>query len=78
LSHSARRVVCISNRALLGEDASGNFGSASPGETLEGLLSVGREYELIGEEDGMFRVVTESGDDYLFPKEMFRVIEKQP
>jgi hypothetical protein len=69
------RVVCIDNHSLLGEDDDGNLSAPKPGETLEGLLSIGSEYELLGEEDGFFRVVADDGDDYLFPKEMFRIVQ---
>lgn len=76
MSESARRVVCIDNRAFLGFDEEGNLTAPQSGETMDGLLSIGREYTLLGEEDGFFRVVADDGDDYLFPKEMFRVVAR--
>lgn len=36
----------------------------------------GKEYEMKGETHGMWRIVDESGDDYLYSPEMFEVVEE--
>lgn len=36
----------------------------------------GKSYEVIAIEKGWYRIMTELDDDYLFPPEIFEVIEK--
>ena len=36
----------------------------------------GREYEKLGEEHGLWRVVDETEEDYLYPPSWFEAIEK--
>ena len=38
-------------------------------------LSEGVEYEVIGEDSGMFMVVNDQGEDYLYPKSIFHINE---
>lgn len=38
-------------------------------------LTNGKEYEVIGIEKGYYRIVDNSGEDYLFPPEEFEIIE---
>lgn len=37
----------------------------------------GKVYKCLGVENGWYRVVDESGEDYLYPPEEFEVIEKE-
>jgi hypothetical protein len=34
-----------------------------------------KEYEVLGVEKGWFRIMTELEEDYLFPPELFQIIE---
>lgn len=36
----------------------------------------GKVYEVIAIEKGWYRIMTELGDDYLFPPEIFEAVEK--
>ena len=36
----------------------------------------GKEYEVIGEEDGMHRIIDETGEDYLYTLDDFEIIEE--
>ena len=40
-------------------------------------LTVGRVYEVLEEDHGMYRVVDDSGDDFLYPKRMFRIVASE-
>ena len=54
----ARTVTCISNEL---------------GDVWGGDLSVGKTYQVISEENGMFRIVDDSGEDFLYPIDCFAV-----
>lgn len=46
------------------------------GETdLVGLIN-GKTYDVISVEKGWYRIVDESDEDYLYPPELFEIIEK--
>lgn len=49
------------------------------GGSFEGKLSLikGEIYECLGEEKGWLRVIDETGEDYLFPKREFKIIEEK-
>ena len=72
------RVICIDVHALLGsipnDDGSFTLCAPDPNERLLGLLTIGKVYEVLAEEHGMYRIVDDTDDDYLYPMEMFRVI----
>ncbi len=38
-------------------------------------LISGKEYECLGKEDNAYRVIDETGEDYLYPASEFEVIE---
>lgn len=38
-------------------------------------LDEGKEYEVISEEYGWYRIVDKSGEDYQYPKEEFKIVE---
>lgn len=48
------------------------------GGSFESETSVikGKVYECIGEEKGWLRIIDEEGEDYLYPKREFEVIEE--
>ena len=39
-------------------------------------LTNGREYEVLSVEKGWYRVDTDMGEDYLYPPEVFEVVEE--
>lgn len=47
------------------------------GETSFLELTHGRLYEVISIEKGWYRIVDDSGDDYLYPPDEFEVIEDE-
>jgi hypothetical protein len=70
------RVRCIDNRAILSAGPDGLLRPPEPGEFLSISLTVGKIYEVLAEEDDMYQLVDDTGDDYLFPKEMFAVVDE--
>ena len=40
-----------------------------------GCLTVGKVYEVLGEEHGHYRIIDASGEDYLYPKWQFRPVD---
>lgn len=45
------------------------------GPTEPHTLEHGRVYEVLSEEDGWYRIIDKSGEDYLYPKDEFKTIE---
>ena len=39
-------------------------------------LTNGKEYEVLSVEEGFYRIVDNTGEDYLYPPEEFEIIEK--
>lgn len=39
-------------------------------------FELGKEYEVLSEEKGKYRIVDESGEDYLYPADMFEIVEE--
>ena len=39
-------------------------------------LEKGKTYDVISVERGLYRIVSELGEDYLFPPELFEVVEE--
>lgn len=46
------------------------------GETNYLVLTHDKVYEVISIEKGWYRIVDDSGEDYLYPPEFFEIIEK--
>jgi len=44
------------------------------GETEFLVLTHGKEYEVLSVERGWYRVVDDSGDDYLYPPDAFEIV----
>lgn len=47
------------------------------GETNYLILTHDKVYEVISIEKGWYRIVEDSGEDYLYPPEFFEIIEKK-
>lgn len=45
------------------------------GPTEPHTLEHGRVYEVLSEEDGWYRIIDKSGEDYLYPKNEFKILE---
>lgn len=69
------KVVCIDNHAYIAVDPDGTVRAPRRDEFLSISLTVGKVYEVLAVEGAMYRIVDDTEDDYLFPKEMFRVVE---
>jgi hypothetical protein len=70
------RILCISARPYLREGTGealevGSFEGAMMGVTL------GREYEVLAIENGWYRIVDDSGEDYLYPPHMFQELRSR-
>lgn len=46
------------------------------GETEPLVLTKGKTYNVISVEDGWYRIKDDTDDDYIYPPESFKVIEK--
>ena len=73
-THAAlAKVRCIDNRSYLSERPDGAIVvQFSDDDTTD--LTIGRLYEVISKENEFLRVCDDSGDDYLFPVEMFEQV----
>ena len=69
---SAMKAVCIDNRAFIGGDRERGVTAPRPSDRAD--LTVGRTYEVLDEDHGMYRVVDDSGEDFLYPKRMFQAV----
>jgi hypothetical protein len=70
------RVVCIDNHAFLALDEEGRPRQPGPDERLASSLTIDKVYEVLAVEHGMYRIVDDTGEDYLFPKAMFRRVRR--
>ena len=46
------------------------------GKTEWLMLTNGKEYEVLSIEKGFYRVIDDSGDDYLYPPTKFEIVEE--
>lgn len=46
------------------------------GKTEFLVLTHGKEYEVLSVEKGWYRIIDDSGEDYLYPPEYFDIVEK--
>ena len=67
-------VVCVSDRAYLDSDEHG-LRPATGDERLTGSLTVGKTYVVLGEDLGMYALVDDTGEEYLFPKDRFQRVQ---
>ena len=68
------KVICVSDKAYLGFDAKGRPQAPGEHDRLSTSLTVGRVYVVVGEELGMYAIVDDTGEEYLFPKGRFQVL----
>ena len=66
------KVRCIDNRPYLKETERGLTVELHHGEMAS--LTIGQVYEVLSEEHGFYRIVDNTGEDYLYPKEMFAIL----
>ena len=48
------------------------------GKTEFLVLTNGKIYEVKAVEKGWYRIIDDSGEDYLYPPELFEIIENKP
>lgn len=46
------------------------------GETKSFMLTKDKIYDVVSVEKGWYRIVDDSGDDYLYPPSLFQVVEE--
>lgn len=67
------KVRCISNKFRLTEEKTGHITSDTNSDATI-WLDVEKIYEVISIERGWYRIVDESGEDYLYPPELFEAL----
>lgn len=68
------KVRCVDNRPYLREDPDGVLRTALiEGEMIS--LTRGQVYEVMDADEEFYRIVDDTGEDYLYPKELFAPIE---
>ena len=72
-----QRAVCIDNLAILGVDSEGKLTEPGPEDRYRVSLTIGRVYEIRGERLGMWAILDDTGDVYLFPKSNFRILPRE-
>ena len=63
---------CINNREYL-SPKHGVFVFLSGEDPTD--LTLGRVYSVLEVEDDLYRIVDDSGEDYLYPRDMFQVLK---
>lgn len=71
------RAVCIDNLASLAADSEGKLREPGPGDRYLVSLTIGRVYEVRGKRLGMWAILDDTGDVYLFPKANFRFLRAE-
>ncbi len=74
------KVVCIDDHCYLfpvvdENDVVIGSGPPRPDDRFVGSLTIGKVYEVIRERLGMYAIVDDTGESYLYPKSRFRVVE---
>ena len=69
------KVRCLDSRPFLHESAGGLVQESRPGELLS--LTIGRVYSVLSVEKDWLRIVDDTGEDYLYPPELFEVVESE-
>lgn len=70
---SRLKLRCITNRYQLIRNATGGL-SVGNNDTTPFLIP-GKIYDLLGIEEGWYRIIDEEGEDYLYPPELFEIID---
>lgn len=71
------RALCIDDHEYLGVDESGCLGAPKPGARFLVSLTVGKVYEVRGECMGMWAILDDTDEVYLFPKARFRMLDSE-
>ena len=66
------KVLCIDDRFALEERPGGYVVKLGGEETTD--LTPGGVYDVLAIEDGWYRVVDDSGEDYLYPPQLFEAL----
>jgi len=66
-------VRCINNDSLHQSEGSSEWINVRN----SGDLTIGKIYHVISAENGYYRIIDDSGEDYLYPKEMFEITTKE-
>lgn len=67
------KVRCISNRFQLTQEENGHLLPVTDAD-ITIWLDIGKIYEVIAVERKWYRLVDESGEDYLYPPDLFEVL----
>ncbi len=67
------KVRCLDNKIALLPDETGEFRFVRVEEPSLDLV-LGKDYEVLAEEHGMYRIKDESGEAYLYPIELFEAL----
>jgi hypothetical protein len=67
------RAICIDDHEYLG-DVDGCIGPPKPDARFVGSLTIGKVYEVRGEDLGMWAIEDDTGEVYLYPKTHFRLL----
>jgi hypothetical protein len=69
------KVVCVDDHAYLSCDADGVPCAPPDDERLSCSLTIGKVYEVLAEDLGMYAIVDDTEGKYLFPKSRFRFLD---
>jgi hypothetical protein len=67
------KVKCVDNRPYLQEKGGAFIQTFGSGSMIS--LTLGKVYEVIGIEHGWYRILDDTDEDYLYPSEMFRLVD---
>lgn len=67
------RVRCVNNRPFLRERGGALVREFGSGEMVS--LTRGRVYEVLNMERGWYRIVDDTGDDYIYPPDIFEIVD---
>lgn len=72
----ARRLLvkCVNDRTYLQETDRGLVQEFGQDELIG--LTLGKIYEVLAEEHGWYRIVDDTGEDYLYPETMFEIVSE--
>ena len=64
-------VCCVDNRQYLSYDEEHGRFVQRPGADPLLSITLGRTYAVLAEEQGYYRIIDDTGEDYLYPAYMF-------
>ncbi|MBK9712370.1 MAG: hypothetical protein IPO81_13775 [Kouleothrix sp.] len=72
---SGLKLRCVTNRFQLVRNPEGHLSVGD--DDVTPFLIPGKLYDLLGVEEGWYRIVDEEGEDYLYPPYLFEPIEAE-